>query len=244
MSRYTALFIGFFYLAICATIASEAPEDSNPERVIGPTSQQAEIFVFPVKPQKPTDAWKCPDSFDPDKFRQKNEADNEAKAKTSEIRDELKEEKPVEPLETIAIFSQSRDFFHSMNSSCISKSQQRKAKTASDIHKLMPCHICFIRADKPPGFISEESGGLDLASATNLLSNDEFIEWMNRQLPVKEPKFSDDHELETYPAEPMSKKAMQKLAKEIALAARRHMWRVIRVKVKDSKDTGQTEISF
>lgn len=256
MHKKVAVLIYFFaFISPGIIFATDQPSDSLSEGIIRPTSQEAEIFVFPIKPQRSVDAWKCPDSFvfgtkpasdsfEPDKPQPSKDTKKEFPTQTEEDKKDNEKYESKKPSEAIAIYSQARDFFHSTNSICISKGQQIKAFKTADIHKLMPCTLCFTRADKPPQFIQDESGGLDLASASMLFSNDELIDWISNNLPVKEPEFTSQHSLQTYSLEPISQTAMQELAKEIAAAARRKMWRVIKVKIKDPENDSQPEVSY
>lgn len=108
---------------------------------------------------------------------------------------------------------------------------------------LKPCKKCFIDTNTPPEFIKKECGGLDLASASALLNNPEFIEWAKKHLPVEKVSFLTSSKILAVAKTKMTDKALLELAKEIAAAYRRHTWRIAEV-ITQNKNSEKHESSF
>lgn len=114
----------------------------------------------------------------------------------------------------------------------------------SNLNGCAACEECFTKKNLAPQFIRQESGGLDVAAADNLLDRNGFIEWMSTRLPVKDPEFVSDKKLIVYPAEDMTAEGRKSLAREVAMAYRRHTWRVIEVQVNSPKGDADPIKSF
>ncbi len=100
---------------------------------------------------------------------------------------------------------------------------------------LQPCAECYHKNDSIPDFIKKESGGLDIATATTLLNNADFLVWAQERLPLRNPGFVTSQKLMIYPKMEMTRKGLHQLARETELAYRRKTWKVIEVIAKQSE---------
>ncbi|GEM_PF-3500928 len=136
---------------------------------------------------------------------------------------------------TIAWVTREADFYHDPFLECASHSTRLWVKDVAALAGLEPCKNCFHSTGHAPGFINNESKGLDLASAGALLDNDAFLKWLEQHLPVKNAVFLTGQKMLIYPKQEMSSEALRELAHEVALAYRRHTWKVIEVLGKKSE---------
>lgn len=144
--------------------------------------------------------------------------------------------------DSIAWINEGGIVYHDLFLECKTGSERVWVDNVQDLCGLAPCEECLIKTAQVPGFIKKESGGLDLASATGLLSNQEFLVWASERLPIKNPGFISSRRLLIYPKMEMTDNGLLQLAKEIEMAYRRHTWRVVEVIVKKS-ETDNTSIS-
>ncbi|EKD83802.1 MAG: hypothetical protein ACD_39C00443G0004 [uncultured bacterium] len=144
--------------------------------------------------------------------------------------------------ETISWIDKSGTAYHDPFLECAAGSDRLWVDNVQDLCGLAPCDECFIKTAHVPEFISKESGGLDLASASALLTNQEFLAWAVERLPIKNPGFISTRRLLIYPKMEMTNNGLEQLAKEVEIAYRRHTWRVIEVVVKKS-ETDTDDIS-
>lgn len=145
----------------------------------------------------------------------------------------------VKTADTIAWITEGGTIYHDPFLECSTGTHRVWINDIRDLCGLEPCEECFVKTAHAPEFIKKESGGLDLASATQLLNNKEFLSWANDRLPVKNPGFISTRRLLVYPKMEMTEAGLRQLAKEVELAYRRHTWRIIEVVVKKSEiDTG------
>ena len=129
--------------------------------------------------------------------------------------------------------------YHDLLLECKGSGEKLWIDNIQELSGLAPCEECFIKTAHAPEFIVKESGGLDLASASGLLSNQEFLVWASERLPIKTPGFITTRRLLIYPKMEMTDNGLLQLAKEVEMAYRRHTWRVIEVIAKKSEtDTG------
>ncbi|MFZ5951585.1 MAG: hypothetical protein ACOYXC_12825, partial [Candidatus Rifleibacteriota bacterium] len=136
------------------------------------------------------------------------------------------------------------DFFHDPFLECGSHSTRLWVKDVAALAGLEPCKNCFHTTGHAPGFINNESKGLDLASAGALLDNDAFLKWLEQHLPVKNAVFLTGQKMLIYPKQEMTSEALKELAHEVALAYRRHTWKVIEVLGKKSESDLENISSF
>ncbi|MGM0598304.1 MAG: hypothetical protein ACQETH_00685 [Candidatus Rifleibacteriota bacterium] len=153
--------------------------------------------------------------------------------KESEIKKE-KSEKP-EDSPTIAWIRKNQEFYHDPLLECGTGTERIWIKDIKKLNGLLPCQDCFHRNGQAPAFIKEESGGLDLATAGVLLDNAEFKDWAVKHLPIKKAVFLTTRKLMVYPKQPMSRKGLKEIAHEVAMAYRRHTWKVIEVLARNTQ---------
>jgi hypothetical protein len=145
---------------------------------------------------------------------------------------------------TLAWLKKEGLYFHSPFLECGSFTRRIWIKELAPLAGIDPCPKCFRGTGQAPAFIRKECGGLDLAKADELLDNAAFIEWLGEHLPVKKAIFLTGKKLLVYPKQEMSDKALQELAHEVAMAHRRHTWRVIEVMAKNSEEDLESQSSF
>lgn len=143
---------------------------------------------------------------------------------------------------TIAWMTEGGIIYHDPFLECATGTERVWIDDIKDLSGLAPCEECFIKTAQAPEFIRKESGGLDLASASELLTNQQFLVWAGERLPIKNPGFITTRRLLVYPKMEMTEAGLRQLAKEVEMAYRRHTWRVIEVIVKKS-DTDTDSIS-
>lgn len=222
-------------------LASEV-QAGNPGEVIK-TDRQAEGYVFPLtsKKRKPTAR---AEKILTGVFSAHDEVKVVKTGK--ELPDKLdftdtqgeKRSKPKNG-DTIAWITREGIAYHDPFLDCASGSERIWVSSINELSGLLPCEECFKKNNQAPGFISKESGGLDLASAAALLSNGDFLVWAQNRLPIRNPGFISSQKLMVYPKMEMTDNGLHQLAREIELAYRRHTWKVIEVIGKKSEtDTG------
>ncbi len=145
---------------------------------------------------------------------------------------------------TIAWKTDAGIVYHDPFLECSSATERIWVDNIKDLSGLEPCSECFIKTAHAPEFIIKESGGLDLASASELLSNQQFLAWAGERLPIKNPGFISSRRLLIYPKMEMTENGLRQLAKEVEMAYRRHTWRVIEVIAKTSETDTESVSSF
>lgn len=146
--------------------------------------------------------------------------------------------------DTIAWMTESGITYHDPFLECATGTERVWVDDIKDLSGLAPCEECFVKTAHAPEFIRKESGGLDLASASELLTNQQFLAWAGERLPIKNPGFISTRRLLVYPKMEMTEAGLRQLAKEVELAYRRHTWRVIEVLVKKSETDTDSISSF
>ena len=145
---------------------------------------------------------------------------------------------------TIAWMNEGGIIYHDPFLECATGNDRVWVDDVKDLSGLAPCEQCFINTAHAPEFIIKESGGLDLASASELLTNQQFLAWAAERLPIKNPGFISTRRLLVYPKMEMTDTGLNQLAKEVEMAYRRHTWRVIEVIVKKSETDTDSISSF
>lgn len=153
-----------------------------------------------------------------------------SEALSSKEAEETKNEKA-----TIAWIRENPEFYHDPLLECGTGTKRIWIKDIKKLAGLLPCQDCFHHNGQAPAFIKEECGGLDLATAGVLLDNGEFKEWAIKHLPIKKAVFLTTRKLMVYPKQPMSRKGLKEIAHEVAMAYRRHTWKVIEVLARNSE---------
>lgn len=146
--------------------------------------------------------------------------------------------------DTIAWMAEGGLVYHDPFLECATGTDRVWVNDIKDLSGLAPCEECFIKTAHAPEFIRNESGGLDLASASELLTNQQFLVWAGERLPIKNPGFITTRRLLVYPKMEMTEAGLRQLAKEVEMAYRRHTWRVIEVLVKKSETDTDSISSF
>ncbi|KAF1082173.1 MAG: hypothetical protein GQF41_1813 [Candidatus Rifleibacterium amylolyticum] len=146
--------------------------------------------------------------------------------------------------DTIAWMAEGSLVYHDPFLECATGTDRLWVDDIKDLSGLAPCEECFIKTAHAPEFIRNESGGLDLASAAELLTNQQFLVWAGERLPIKNPGFISTRRLLVYPKMEMTEAGLRQLAKEVEMAYRRHTWRVIEVLVKKSETDTDSISSF
>ncbi len=139
--------------------------------------------------------------------------------------------------ETIAWVTKTGTFYHDPFLECIwaSGTERIWIDSVKGLSGLEPCPECYQKNNSVPEFIRKESGGLDVATATTLLSNADFLVWVQERLPLRNPAFITSQKLMIYPKMEMTRKGLHQLARETELAYRRKTWKVIEVIAKPSE---------
>jgi len=139
--------------------------------------------------------------------------------------------------ETIAWVTKTGAFYHDPFLECALASGTERIWVGSvkELNGLEPCSECYQKNNNVPEFIRKESGGLDVATATTLLSNADFLVWVQERLPLRNPGFITSQKLMIYPKMEMTRKGLHQLARETELAYRRKVWKVIEVVAKQSE---------
>ncbi len=149
--------------------------------------------------------------------------------------------KSVKQQDTIAWITREGLLYHDPFLECPAASGSERV-WVDDYHELsglQPCNDCFQKNNNIPDFIQKESGGLDVASATSLMANADFLAWAQERLPIRNPGFISTQKLVIYPKMEMTAKGLHQLARETEMAYRRMTWKVIEVLGKHSEiDTG------
>jgi len=145
---------------------------------------------------------------------------------------------------TIAWMTEGGITYHDPFLECATGTERVWLDDVKDLSGLAPCEECFIKTAHAPEFIQKESGGLDLASASELLTNQQFLVWAGERLPIKNPGFISTRRLLIYPKMEMTEAGLRQLAKEVEMAYRRHTWRVIEVIAKKSETDTDSISSF
>jgi hypothetical protein len=156
----------------------------------------------------------------------------------------IKEEKAEKEKSVIAWIGEGDVFFHDPFLPCKQVEKKINLFDVAKLSGLNPCENCFVKTNHAPDFILSESGGLDLASATSLLSEKDFISWMKSHLPIKEASFITTSKIMVYAKNEMTSKGLKQLAGEVAKAHRRHRWKVVEVMAKNSEEALEFENSF
>jgi hypothetical protein len=145
------------------------------------------------------------------------------------------EEKAEKDAATIAWIRENQEFYHDPLLECGTGTKRIWIKDIKKLAGLLPCQDCFHKNGQAPAFIKEECGGLDLATAGVLLDNGEFKEWAMKHLPIKKAVFLTTRKLMVYPKQTMSRKGLKEIAQEVAMAYRRHTWKVIEVLARNTE---------
>lgn len=146
--------------------------------------------------------------------------------------------------DTIAWMTDGGLVYHDPFLECATGTDRVWVDDIRDLSGRAPCEECFIKTAHAPEFIRKESRGLDLASASELLTNQQFLAWAGERLPIKNPGFISTRRLLIYPKMEMTDVGLRQLAKEVEMAYRRHTWRVIEVIVKKSETDTDSISSF
>lgn len=145
---------------------------------------------------------------------------------------------------TIAWMTEGGVAYHDPFLECSTGTERIWVDDIKDLSGFAPCEECFIKTAHAPEFIRKESGGLDLASASELLTNQQFLAWAGERLPIKNPGFISTRRLLIYPKMEMTEAGLRQLANEVEMAYRRHTWRVIEVIAKKSETDTDSISSF
>jgi hypothetical protein len=213
---------------------------------------EAETYIFPVTSPKRKEYAPAQKIFTGVYSSKKREKEESAEGKfkvfnsalnTGENIDEVGKSETKDQ-STIAWISKDENFYHSPYLDCGSVTRKIWVKNLEVLAGIEPCPGCFHSTGQAPKFIREECGGLDLAEPDELLDNAGFIEWLTQHLPVKKAVFLTSKKLLIYPNKEMSAKGLEELAHEVAMAYRRHTWKVIEVMTKNSKQSIESYSSF
>ncbi len=139
--------------------------------------------------------------------------------------------------ETIAWVTKAGSLYHDPFLECAwaSGTERIWVDSIKDLSGLEPCSECYQKNNSVPEFVRKESGGLDIATATTLLSNADFLVWVQERLPLRNPGFITSQKLMIYPKMEMTRKGLHQLARETELAYRRKTWKVIEVVAKQNE---------
>ena len=205
----------------------------------------AEGYVFPKKSRKKKKYPKAQQIFTGIYSTTNTEEETDIKAASTsekltgkidtETASSKKEEKTEKDTATIAWIRKNQEFYHDPLLECGTGTERLWIKDMEKLAGLLPCQDCFHRNGQAPAFIKEECGGLDLATAGVLLDNGEFKEWALKHLPIKKAVFLTTRKLMVYPKQTMSRKGLKEIAHEVAMAYRRHTWKVIEVLARNSE---------
>lgn len=139
--------------------------------------------------------------------------------------------------ETIAWVTKAGSLYHDPFLECAwaSGTERIWVDSVQELKGLEPCSECYQKNNSVPNFIKKESGGLDIATSTALLSNADFLVWVQERLPLRNPGFITSQKLMIYPKMEMTRKGLHQLARETELAYRRKTWKIIEVVAKQSE---------
>ncbi|MBU1107616.1 MAG: hypothetical protein KKB51_13175 [Candidatus Riflebacteria bacterium] len=203
------------------------------------TVGESEIMIFPTRSRKSVVRPRA-ERILSGIFSGRQEAESDI-LPTEESYTPLMKQRPVKQkaANTIAWINEGGAVYHDPFLECATGSERVWIDNVQDLCGLAPCEECFMKTAQAPEFIRKESGGLDLASATGLLSKQEFLIWASERLPLKNPGFITTQRLLIYPKMEMTDNGLLQLAREVEMAYRRHTWQVIEVIAKKSEtDTG------
>ncbi len=212
--------------------------------------QKAESYIFPVDGKK-----KDPDGkpFQVFSGTYIGNSSKPAPKEKNEIKkfdfsqeeiERIKTEKAEKDKAIIAWTQNGDTCFHDPFLACKDAEKKVNLIDVSQLAGLDPCENCFLKTNHAPEFILNESGGLDIASATTLLSEKEFLTWMKSHLPIKEANYITSNKIMVYAKNEMTKNGLKQLAGEVAKAHRRHRWKVVEVMAKNSEESLEFENSF
>lgn len=207
--------------------------------VIKPQGKKAECYIFPLvgRERKPSPKGK---KILTGVFSGKNEehvlsSEEEELVQSNRNKTlEKKRKKTKKDANTIAWITTGALLYHDPFLECASGTDRIWISTTKDLCGLQPCEECFKKNAHAPGFIVKESGGIDIASAAALLSNEDFLVWAQERLPIKNPGFISSEKLMIYPKMEMTDNGLLQLARETEQAYRRHTWKTIEVVGKKS----------
>ncbi len=223
-------------------LITNSPAVASSGKELKKIDTSAEGYVFPVKGQKSRRSPKVQRILT-GVFSGSGEKAVAAPGKPGELPDVVGfDNAPVKrqtkrDAETVAWVTKVGSLYHDPFLECAwaSGTERIWVDSVKELNGFEPCSECYQKNDSVPEFIKKESGGLDVATATTLLSNADFLVWVQERLPLRNPGFITSQKLMIYPKMEMTRKGLHQLARETELAYRRKTWKVIEVVAKKSE---------